>query len=92
MHRDVIYEYPEGVESLGSSPYCDVQGMYAKGRLITLQSHPEFNGDIMRTLLEKRHEGGIFDDALYKDASARAEIHHDGNVVGQAFLRFMLED
>lgn len=92
MHRDIIHEYPSGVESLGSSPRCQVQGMYAKGRLITIQSHPEFNGEIMKILLDKRHEMGIFDDATYEEASLRANSQHDGNAVAQAFLRFMLED
>lgn len=92
MHRDAIYEYPKGVEPLGSSPRCSVQGMYTKGRLITIQAHPEFNGEIMKAILLKRHQAGIFDDKIYKEAMARAESQHDGNAVAQAFLRFMLED
>ena len=38
MHRDIIFEYPEGVEKLGSSPVCEVQGMYKKGKFITVRS------------------------------------------------------
>jgi len=92
MHRDIIHQYPAGVESLGSSARCSVQGMYTKGRLITLQSHPEFNGEIMKTILKKRHEMGLFDKEQYEEAVARAESAHDGNAVAQAFLRFMLEE
>ncbi|KAI9709600.1 MAG: hypothetical protein M1828_002408 [Chrysothrix sp. TS-e1954] len=92
MHRDVVKSYPPGVEELGSSPRCDVQGMYAKNRLMTVQGHPEFNEQIMRELLESRHFQGIFDDKLYDDAMSRVANHHDGVIVGAAFLRFLLDD
>lgn len=92
MHRDIVYEYPEGIEHLGYSPRCDVQGMYAKNRLITVQGHPEFTGDIVSELLENRHEKGIFDDKMYEEGMERVRKHHDGVAVGAAFIRFVLEE
>ena len=92
MHRDIVYEYPEGTESLGHSPRCDVQGMYTKNRLITVQGHPEFNGDLVAELLDNRHERGIFDDAMYKDGMNRVYQEHNGVSVAAAFLRFLLEE
>lgn len=92
MHRDIVYTYPKGVEPLGHSPRCDVQSMYAKGRLITVQGHPEFTGTIVREVVESRHKMGIFDDSLYKDALARVDNQHDGVAIAQAFLRFLLEN
>nr|OQO18166.1 hypothetical protein B0A51_13349 [Rachicladosporium sp. CCFEE 5018] len=91
MHRDIVYEFPEGVESLGHSPRCDVQGMYIKHRLVTVQGHPEFTGDIVAELLDSRHERGIFDDAMYEDGMKRVRKPHDGIAVGAAFIRFLLE-
>ncbi|KAK5688454.1 hypothetical protein LTS10_000432 [Elasticomyces elasticus] len=91
MHHDIVYTYPESVEPLGHSPRCDVQGMYTKGRLITVQGHPEFTGDIVEELLENRHARGIFDDAMFKDGMERVRKHHDGVAVGAAFIRFLLE-
>ena len=38
MHKDIVFEYPEGVEKLGGSPRCLVQGMYKKGKLISVQA------------------------------------------------------
>lgn len=92
MHRDIVYEYPEGIELLGHSPRCDVQGMYAKNRLITVQGHPEFTGDIVSELLENRHDKGIFDDKMYKEGMERVRKHHDGVAVGAAFIKFVLEE
>ena len=37
MHRDIVYNYPEGCEELGSTNVCRVQGMYMPKRLITVQ-------------------------------------------------------
>jgi GMP synthase-like glutamine amidotransferase len=92
MHRDVVYAYPEGVEELGSSPVCKVQGMYRQKRLITVQGHPEFNEEIMREILETRHTIGVFDDVAYGKYIGKVSREHDGLVVSRAFLRFMIEE
>lgn len=92
MHRDIVCDYPSGVEELGSSPKCRVQGMYIEGRVITVQGHPEFNQGIVTELLESRHQMGIFDDATYEDGMARVDKAQDGVVVAKAFLRFLLEE
>ena len=92
MHKDIVYYYPQGVEELGSSPKCQVQGMYIKGRLITVQGHPEFNQEIVSELLETRHKQGIFDAGTYEDGMARVGKEQDGVVVAKAFWRFLLEE
>jgi GMP synthase-like glutamine amidotransferase len=92
MHRDMVYDYPKSVEQLGSSPLCDVQGMYIKNHLIAVQGHPEFNGDIETELLERRHAQGIFSDGVFDEAMKRVRKPHDGVVVAAAFVQFMLEE
>lgn len=92
MHRDAVHTWPTGVEKLGSSPRCDVQGFYVKNRIVTVQGHPEFNQQIVTELLEARHEQGIFNDEQYEDGIKRVGNPHDGILVSQAFLRFLLED
>ncbi|KIV86928.1 hypothetical protein PV11_02504 [Exophiala sideris] len=91
MHRDCVFYYPEGVEELGSSPVCKVQGMYSPKRLMTVQGHPEFNQDIMREIVNTRHATGIFDDEAYNNHVTKVNLPHDGLIVGQAFLKFLLE-
>jgi GMP synthase-like glutamine amidotransferase len=91
MHRDIVYNYPDGVESLAYTETCAVQGMYIPQRLITVQGHPEFNEDIVREILIARHGSGIFDDEMFKDSMARVDKYQDGVAVSQAFLRFLLE-
>ncbi len=91
MHRDIVFEYPEGVEELAYTDKCSVQGMYISRRLITVQGHPEFNEEIVRELLIARHEAKIFDDEVFGDAMSRVDKYQDGVVVAKAFLSFLLE-
>lgn len=92
MHRDIVYEYPEGVEQLAYTEKCAVQGMYLAKRLITVQGHPEFNEEIMREILASRHKLGIFDVDSYDESIGRVDKYHDGVVVAKAFLTFVLEE
>ena len=92
MHRDIVYNYPEGVEALASTDKCSVQGMYAAKRFITVQGHPEFTEEIAREILKARYAQGIFDEAMFKDAIGRVDRYQDGVVVSQTFLRFLLEE
>jgi GMP synthase-like glutamine amidotransferase len=92
MHKDIVFEYPEGVQPLGGSPRCLTQGMYQKNRLISVQGHPEFHEGIVSRLVKMRNEQGIFNDEQARDALSRVGDKHDGVVIAQAFLRFLLED
>ncbi|KAJ8067735.1 hypothetical protein OCU04_003340 [Sclerotinia nivalis] len=92
MHKDMVYEYPEEVEQLAYTDKCATQGMYIKGRLMTVQGHPEFTKEIVREVLEARHASGIFDDETFEDAMSRVNKDHDGVKVAQAFLKFIMED
>lgn len=91
MHRDIVWEYPEGTEELGYTDKCAVQGFYIPKRVIAVQGHPEFNGEIVRHILNARHALGIFNDEQFKDGIERVDRYHDGVVVAAAFLKFLLE-
>lgn len=89
MHKDIVYEYPDGVEDLGSSDKCKVQGMLLAKKLITVQGHPEFTERIVEELIRARYKQGIFDQKMYEDSLARVGKPHDGVAVAQAFLEFL---
>lgn len=91
MHRDIVFQHPPGVEPLARTPACAVQGMYAPQRLIAVQGHPEFNGEVTAMISEMRYAQGIFAQADYEDAMRRVHGKHDGDVVAGAFVRLMLE-
>ncbi len=91
MHRDIVLELPPGAENLGSSPTCEFQGMCVGKRVVSLQSHPEFDGFIMNTILETRHNLRVFNDEVFGSGKSRADLHHDGDLATAAFWRFLLE-
>ena len=89
MHRDIVCDYPAGVEQLGSSPSCKVQGMYIPKKLITVQGHPEFDWEMEKAILAKRHEQGIFDDEFLAEAEGRLGNEQDGVLVARGFLKLL---
>ncbi|KAL8714488.1 MAG: hypothetical protein Q9225_006564 [Loekoesia sp. 1 TL-2023] len=91
MHKDIVFDYPSGVQPLGSTSRCKVQGMFIPGRVLTVQGHPEFTQEILVEILEVRHEQGVFSDEIYEDAMARVGRKHDGVMVGKRFVEFMLD-
>jgi GMP synthase-like glutamine amidotransferase len=91
MHRDVVARHPEGTLPLAATHMCAVQGMYIPKRMIAVQGHPEFTGEIMAEIVEMRHDLKLFTDDMYESALARANKDHDGVLIAQAFLRFLRE-
>jgi GMP synthase-like glutamine amidotransferase len=92
MHKDIVFDFPSDAEQLAATAICENQGMYAKGRYITVQGHPEFTREIVEEVVKGRYAQGVFTDEMYKDAMRRIVDHDDGIIVAQAFLRFLLED
>jgi GMP synthase-like glutamine amidotransferase len=91
MHQDMVYEYPKDVLPLAHTTRCENQGMYAKGRLITVQGHPEFNREMVTHILTARHDAGVFKDEIYEDGIKRVGETHGGEVIARAFVRFLLD-
>lgn len=101
MHKDIISPSPAPLPlppshhlltpyPLGSSPACTSQGYYLPRRLITIQAHPESTPAIVTEQLTVRHQMGIFDEGVYREALARVEMAHQGALVARAFLRFLV--
>ncbi|PLB50645.1 GMP synthase [Aspergillus steynii IBT 23096] len=92
MHRDIAHEVPEGCINLGSTPICEVQGLYMPGRILTVQGHPEYDEFVITSLLEARHRMGIFGDELFRSGISRAAKEHDGISFAQAAWRLILSE
>lgn len=92
MHLDVIFNCPPGATILGSSPLCAAQGLYAPRRFVTVQGHPEFNGEIQKEIIDSWTQAGIFSEAQSQDALSRVNNPHDGVAIGTTFLTFLLEE
>ena len=64
--------------------------MYIKDRLITVQGHPEFDGGVVAEIAKSRYELGLFDLTLYEDAMSRVYDRHDGVLVANTFVNFLI--
>jgi len=69
MHRDMLPACPANVEVLGWSERCQVQVMYQKGRLLSMQGRPEYHRSIVDELLE-RHGPIVFGEETYNEAKS----------------------
>ncbi|WEW57711.1 hypothetical protein PRK78_003178 [Emydomyces testavorans] len=92
MHRDIVHYYPANVIPLGSSPRCEVQGMYSPRRFIAVQGHPEFTEEIVLELLHTRKYMGAFPPGIFEEGMETVAKRHDGIAVGKAFIKFLLEE
>ena len=90
MHHDVLLSQPEGTEALGSSPACEVQGMFRAGKLLMLQAHPEFDGKTVRDLLAASADLGFEDRTLLEEAMRNSYLPHDGELVAERVVKFTL--
>ncbi|KAJ5775633.1 uncharacterized protein N7511_000644 [Penicillium nucicola] len=90
MHRDMLPVCPANVELLGWSERCPVQGMYQKGRLLSMQGHPEYHGSIADELLERRGPM-VFGKEIYDEAKSRVDLPHNGVAIAARMLEFLLE-
>lgn len=90
MHRDIVPFCTPRVESLGHSSLCTTQIFYVEGRLISVQGHPEYNGNICREFLEQRR-GTVLDETTYLSGKQRENIAHDGIAIATAFMELLLE-
>ena len=65
--------------------------MYAPRRFITLQGHPEFNGEIETEIILSRSEAGILSQEQAQEALCRVNLEHHGQTIGAKLLEFLLE-
>lgn len=88
VHRDQVFEVPEGATLLMSSDVCPVQAYYRKGKYLCMQGHPEFTAEIVHSILLKLK---MDDEELYTSAVKDLEIPHNGLEYSFALARFINE-
>lgn len=95
FHRDMVSgPLPNHISNLGTTEVCPIQGMYEKGRLWSIQGHPEFSLEIEKELLEyaeslEESSSGISTEVI-KQALATVE-EGDRMIVAKGMTNFLLE-
>ncbi|BGP34819.1 hypothetical protein JCM10296v2_006643 [Rhodotorula toruloides] len=98
MHRDHVPSLPPSFELLGSTPACAVHGMvrlvdpsapfsHTNISAVTLQGHPEFDGEMVNTIIDAREAGGVISRAVAEESREYAGERDDGAWIGRVLLR-----
>lgn len=53
-HQDQVTALPQGVRVVGTSDFCAYAALAYGNNILTVQPHPEFNADVMASLMEHR--------------------------------------
>ncbi|KAK6509035.1 hypothetical protein TWF481_003801 [Arthrobotrys musiformis] len=89
MNRDIVKTCPADMQVLASSSKTEIHSLYRPGEILTVQGHPEFDGEVIEELLKMRMESGVIPKDVGEDGIKRAPLPHDGVTVTVAFWKFL---
>ncbi|TWI52696.1 GMP synthase-like glutamine amidotransferase [Pseudomonas duriflava] len=88
-HQDQVTSLPPNAQCVASSDYCPHAVFVLDDRVLGVQGHPEFTPDYAYQLLVKRQSS--FSPERYEQAVTSLERSHQGQVIAQWMLNFILE-
>lgn len=86
-HQDQVTQPPEDAQTIGSNDFCAHAMLHYKGRALTIQPHPEFNGPVVESLLATRAQTVPQD--LQDIARARLTEPDDNARTGNILAHFL---
>jgi GMP synthase (glutamine-hydrolysing) len=89
-HQDSVFDVPAGARLLAANEHTAVQAAQWGERVYGVQFHPEFTGDILRTLWTKRRD--LWRGKTDFDLDAKLDAAHeceDGLAVFRGFLKMV---
>jgi GMP synthase-like glutamine amidotransferase len=90
VHQDVVFEPPQGLTIIGSTEKTRVQGLYARGKILTLQGHPEFADEIVETITNNLYNEGLITKDLFKDSLSSLSLKKNhGTEIGKIIAKFI---
>ena len=63
-HQDQVVAKPEAAQVIGSTSFCRFAALAYGNHALSLQPHPEFDGEAVRLLLETRAPGVVPEDQI----------------------------
>ncbi|WP_293452668.1 type 1 glutamine amidotransferase, partial [Planktotalea sp.] len=85
-HQDQVTRLPDGARQVGTNEFCKNAMIYYEGKALTIQPHPEFNGQAVTGLLETRADTVPQD--LQAIARARLALSEDNQKMGARLAHF----
>lgn len=88
-HQDQVIEAPEGARVIASGPDSTIAGMLFGDHVLSLQAHPEFTDEVLRTLMDARRGAPGYAGAPFADAAAQLGTPIDRDWAARRIGRFL---
>ena len=91
-HQDQVKTKPAGSTLLATSEFCPVAALkHTKHKFISFQAHPEFTGEFLTTLIERRREDIVAKNGEERYNEALKNMYQPNNALGIAkeILKFL---
>ncbi|KAF9996834.1 hypothetical protein BGZ65_007584 [Modicella reniformis] len=93
LHRDAVFGVPEGFTLLASTAHTENQSMISNDRrIVSVQGHPEFTGDIVKKIIEVRTVDGIFSKELSEASMKLVDEPLDRVKIASRIVQFIQEE
>ncbi len=89
-HQDQVVERPEGARLIGSSDFCENAALVYGDNILTIQPHPEFDADVIATLIDRRGQG-IVPPPLLSEARRKLAEPTDAARFADRMARFFTQ-
>lgn len=89
-HQDQVTELPKGARVIGKSDFCRYAALAYGDRILTVQPHPEFSGEIAAEYARILKGTGTYPDAGIAHAAAEADKPIDQKVLAKEIARLFL--
>lgn len=87
-HQDQIVELPPEARVVASTPFCANAALAYKGRAISIQPHPEFDGGVIEALVDLRRGTNDYPDDLMDIAAKNAPLADHNAKIGSHIADF----
>ncbi|KAG7885277.1 hypothetical protein KL938_001534 [Ogataea parapolymorpha] len=91
-HKNWVQSAPPDVIVLGFSSKTHNQGVYRKGRFLTIQGHPEYGTDVSDFIVQSWIKKDCSQNYYADCVSRNKTLPNDGGVFGRAMVRFLTDD
>ncbi|KAH3663493.1 hypothetical protein WICMUC_005932 [Wickerhamomyces mucosus] len=89
IHSDIVIEVPSDYKIIGSTKKTNIQGIYKKNKVLTLQGHPEFTTKFIEALIKHLYAQKIFGFDEYEAAISSIEnLQPNGIELGKLIVNF----
>lgn len=90
-HQDQVISRPDAAKVIARNDFCENAALLYGNRVLTIQPHPEFTGDVVKDYVRLRRGTADYPEDLMDKASNSSHIPTDSNRVADMIAEFFLD-